>query len=102
MYIFHDKNKDVEELEFKKVMLSELTEKMILALIQVKSISKNIVPIEIAKSLPRVGEDAHAVGHPDNEFWTYTRGYVSQVRKNTNGIMMMNSTYRLLFKHKPH
>ena len=78
---FHDKNKDFEQLEFKKGDVIRVNGKNDLALIQVKSISKNIVPIEIAKSFPRVGEDAHAVGHPDNEFWTYTRGYVSQVRK---------------------
>ena len=28
-----------------------------------------------------VGDDVEAVGHPSGEFWTYTRGYVSQVRK---------------------
>lgn len=27
-----------------------------------------------------VGEDAHSIGHPDGEVWTYTAGIVSQVR----------------------
>jgi len=28
----------------------------------------------------RVGLDVHAIGHPDDEYWTYTFGYISQVR----------------------
>lgn len=32
------------------------------------------------KSL-RVGDDVEAVGHPLGELWTYTRGYVSQLRE---------------------
>jgi hypothetical protein len=27
-----------------------------------------------------VGEDAHAIGHPRGQMWTYTKGYVSQLR----------------------
>ena len=53
---FHDKNKDFEQLEFKKGDVIRVNGKNDLALIQVKSISKNIVPIEIAKSFPRVGK----------------------------------------------
>ena len=29
----------------------------------------------------RVGDDVEAVGHPLGELWTYTRGYVSQIRE---------------------
>jgi len=29
-----------------------------------------------------VGDDVHAIGHPQGESWTYTRGYVSQIRDN--------------------
>lgn len=29
----------------------------------------------------KVGEDVHAIGHPFGEDWTYTRGYISQIRK---------------------
>lgn len=28
-----------------------------------------------------IGDDVEAVGHPSGEFWTYTRGYVSQLRQ---------------------
>jgi S1-C subfamily serine protease len=30
----------------------------------------------------RVGADVEAVGHPSNQLWTYTRGYISQIRDN--------------------
>ena len=30
----------------------------------------------------QIGLDTHAIGHPNGEFWTYTRGYVSQFRLN--------------------
>ncbi len=33
----------------------------------------NMTDVEIAM-------DVHAIGHPFSEFWTYTRGTVSQVR----------------------
>ena len=29
-----------------------------------------------------IGADTHAIGHPKGEFWTYTRGYISQIRPN--------------------
>jgi len=29
-----------------------------------------------------IGNEVHAVGHPQGESWTYTRGYVSQIRDN--------------------
>ena len=29
-----------------------------------------------------VGQDVHAIGHPQGEVWTYTRGIISQVRSN--------------------
>lgn len=32
----------------------------------------------------RVGMDVHAIGHPKGEAWTYTKGVVSQVRRNFN------------------
>ena len=29
-----------------------------------------------------VGQDVHAIGHPGENFWTYTKGIVSQIRPN--------------------
>ena len=39
-------------------------------------------PIPISRSRIEVGSDAHAIGHPSGQLWTYTKGYVSQVRNN--------------------
>jgi S1-C subfamily serine protease len=52
-----------------------------LALLKVPKLpaSASPIPLKIDEP-PAVGEDAHAVGHPRGEPWTYTRGYVSQIR----------------------
>lgn len=52
-----------------------------LALVKVDKIPTNVRPIPFKLDGPPViGEDAHAVGHPRGEVWSYTRGYVSQYR----------------------
>ena len=40
----------------------------------------NIRPIPISKDKVEVGADAHAIGHPSQQLWTYTKGYISQIR----------------------
>ena len=42
----------------------------------------NMRPIPISDQIVDVGADAHAIGHPSNQLWTYTKGYISQVRNN--------------------
>ena len=32
--------------------------------------------------MPSVGSDVHAIGHPQSLSWSYTRGYVSQIRES--------------------
>lgn len=51
-----------------------------LALIQVKEIPAGVKPLALATAEVTVGSDVHAIGHPDGQTWTYTRGIVSQVR----------------------
>jgi len=43
--------------------------------------SLSFLPLGTASSL-NVGQDVHAIGHPQGEVWTYTRGIISQVRAN--------------------
>jgi S1-C subfamily serine protease len=43
--------------------------------------SLSFVSLGAASSL-NVGQDVHAIGHPQGEVWTYTRGIVSQIRAN--------------------
>ncbi|MDC0138717.1 trypsin-like peptidase domain-containing protein [Planktomarina temperata] len=53
-----------------------------LALIHLAEPRIDIVPINISEIEIEIGDDVHALGHPYGEDWTYTRGYVSQLRKN--------------------
>ncbi len=40
-------------------------------------------PLAVAgSSAVQVGSDVHAIGHPTGEAWTYTRGIVSQIRRD--------------------
>jgi S1-C subfamily serine protease len=48
---------------------------------------KILAPPQNLKALPlgdiaevEVGQDVHAIGHPDGEVWTYTTGIISQIR----------------------
>ncbi len=43
--------------------------------------SLSFVSLGAASSL-NVGQDVHAIGHPQGEVWTYTRGIISQIRAN--------------------
>lgn len=53
-----------------------------LALLQLNGVRPDLIPLNIADKQPLIGEDVHAVGHPLGEDWTYTRGYISQIRNN--------------------
>jgi S1-C subfamily serine protease len=54
-----------------------------LALVKIEFVPRGARPIPMRNTTyPEVGADAHAIGHPIGEFWTYTRGYVSQIRGN--------------------
>ena len=53
-----------------------------LALLQVAGVPATVKPLELATMAEaQVGADVHAIGHPTGESWTYTKGFVSQVRK---------------------
>ena len=54
-----------------------------LALLRVVDIPERISPIPFGVEEDAViGSDVHAIGHPTGESWTYTRGFVSQFRRN--------------------
>jgi S1-C subfamily serine protease len=54
-----------------------------LAIIQIQGqIPDNINELKLSDKYPDVGSDVHAIGHPGSLAWTYTKGYVSQVRPN--------------------
>jgi len=71
---------DIESLRIRGKVL-KVDEVADLALVKIEKLPSHATPIPMLDSeLPLVGDDAHAVGHPAGNFWTYTRGYVSQVR----------------------
>ena len=51
-----------------------------LALLSLNEQRSDLVPIEVSDKALKIGEDVHAIGHPFDEDWTYTRGYISQLR----------------------
>ena len=62
------------------VRLNEVTD---LALLKVKSLPARIKPVPLGTlASVKVGADVHAIGHPQGESWTYTKGVVSQLRRD--------------------
>lgn len=54
-----------------------------LAILGVREVPGHINGADIASlDSVTVGADVEAVGHPSNELWSYTRGYVSQIRED--------------------
>jgi S1-C subfamily serine protease len=54
-----------------------------LALLEIESAPEGVKPLALGDlASVKVGADVHAIGHPTGETWTYTRGIVSQVRKD--------------------
>jgi len=54
-----------------------------LALIQVANPPADVTTIRLGNMDDiAVGSDVHAIGHPTGEAWSYTKGIVSQVRRN--------------------
>jgi S1-C subfamily serine protease len=52
-----------------------------LALIRIKNPPANMTLVALGDpSAVEVGEEVNAIGHPHGEYWSYTRGYVSQIR----------------------
>ncbi|MGH8675780.1 MAG: trypsin-like peptidase domain-containing protein, partial [Burkholderiales bacterium] len=55
-----------------------------LALLEVESpLPSHVKSIPLGKMTDaQVGADVHAIGHPTGETWTYTKGLISQIRKD--------------------
>src|SRR5262249_36914068 len=54
-----------------------------LALVKVSFVPSYVHPIELGSAADiQVGADVSAIGHPKGETWTYTRGIISQIRRD--------------------
>jgi S1-C subfamily serine protease len=52
-----------------------------LAMLKVDAPQRLLHPLRVADvSKLEVGDDVHAIGHPEGEVWTYTTGTISQIR----------------------
>jgi S1-C subfamily serine protease len=54
-----------------------------LALVKVSYVPPYVHPLELGSAADiQVGTDVSAIGHPNGEAWTYTRGIISQIRRD--------------------
>ncbi|MCW5760688.1 MAG: trypsin-like peptidase domain-containing protein, partial [Phenylobacterium sp.] len=72
--------KDAEVHKARVLRVDEVTD---LALVKVDALPEGVRPLALGGvEAVRIGADVHAIGHPTGEAWTYTRGIVSQVRRD--------------------
>jgi len=73
----------IAEADVKTAKVLRRDEVADLALIQVSEVPAQARPLAIAPAATvQVGADVHAIGHPKGQSWTYTRGIVSQIRRD--------------------
>jgi S1-C subfamily serine protease len=73
----------VKGAEMHKAKVLRVDEVRDLALVKVEGLPATIKPLALGGvEAVKVGADVHAIGHPTGESWTYTRGIVSQVRRD--------------------
>jgi len=54
-----------------------------LALVEVSTLKNDAHPIPLGSEKEiEIGADVHAIGHPTGEAWTYTKGVISQFRRD--------------------
>ena len=51
-----------------------------LALLKIINPPSTLTKIKVSQVTAEVGDEVHAIGHPEGEIWTYTQGYISQHR----------------------
>ena len=92
---------ELEDAPYYNAKVLSVNKNLDLALLQIPKPPRNlkIIPVGTSKFV-NVGSKVHAIGHPNGLYWSYTQGYISQVRKNLSGNMQAHSTQRMLFKLK--
>ena len=53
-----------------------------LALLKIKNPRTLLYPVKVSRKMPQIGDKVHAIGHPDLAIWTFTTGYISQIRND--------------------
>lgn len=67
---------------FRKVKIIKFDKSKDLVLLKLKDAPANLNFLSISANYPKVGDEVHAFGHPEGEFWSYTKGYLSAHRHN--------------------
>ncbi len=70
-----------------------------LALIKLTSQPDNMSVASISQIIPEIGEAVHAIGHPNGEIWSYTKGYISAIRDDyswkTEAVQFKGDVYQM-------
>ena len=83
-----------KELAFTAQVI-KIDKKRDLALLKINTPPKNLTYMKLGNSSSlAVGQDVHAIGHPKGEIWTYSKGFVSQIRSNYKWTSKEGSTHR--------
>jgi S1-C subfamily serine protease len=74
----------ITKTDVRRAVVVKFDEVTDLALIRLIESPKGVMPITFAnlQNDVAVGADVHAIGHPSGESWTYTKGVVSQIRRD--------------------
>lgn len=90
-----DEGQTVTSADIRLAQVVRVDEVADLALLKVGSPASVSGTIELGSvtEVP-VGSDVHAIGHPTGESWTYTRGFVSQMRKQYEWVTEAGKMHR--------
>jgi len=82
--VFFKPEKDIQKVQdsdFRRAKVIKVDQVADLALIKVNDLPKGKSPIKLGDvSDIAVGADVHAIGHPEGQNWSYTKGIISQYR----------------------
>ena len=53
-----------------------------LALLKLKTMPSDMSVISVSEIIPNIGDPVHAIGHPNGEVWSYSKGYISAYRED--------------------
>ena len=78
-----ESQKQADKASSRNARVIKIDRKADLAIIRVNSVPQGVTPLRLSGiSDVMVGSDVHAIGHPTGNTWTYTRGYVSAIRRD--------------------
>ena len=87
-------SKEVVASNIYKANIIKLSPQKDLALIRITTPPEDLTTVNLGfNSMLRVGEDVHAIGHPDGAPWVYTNGPISQVWPNYKWADSKNTTH---------